>query len=119
MPFRCSLAVLILALCCALPLPLAADEGCYGERTGEEFAINLGEEFCLKNKKWNCKPLCFYFAGVTDDDTFSIGIARAQGGLNLYHPYSPGEKSEFTVSGNIFEIIELTPEVLRVKYLGE
>lgn len=120
MPFSFRMIFKALAVLALVAIPLSAwGDGCYDERIGDTFSVDLGGELCMKNTKWNCKPLCFYYAGMTDNDTFSLGVARHQGALNIYHPYNPDEKSIFSVAGNNFEILEITPEKLKVKYLGE
>ncbi len=106
-------------LVCALLAAPAAFAGCYDDRVGEEFTLNVGDEFCLKNTKWSCKPLCFYFAGMPDKDAFSLGVARHQGALNLFYPYAGPGKSSFSISGHRFTVLQINPELMQVRYDGE
>jgi len=113
---------LILALTClatALFATTSAQAGCYDDRIGEEYTVELGQEFCLKNSKWNCKPLCFYYAGMPGPASYSLGVSKQQGALNLFYHLQDGEKPMFFINDNHFTVLDLHPEYLKVRYEGE
>lgn len=114
-------AFLGLALLVLLQAAMAAPafSGCYDDRIGDEFTLALGEEFCLKNTKWNCKPLCYYYAGMPAPKAYSLGVSKHQGALNLFYHLQDGEEPIFVINNNHFTVLELHPEYIRVRYQGE
>lgn len=113
------IAPLIVLLACCMALPLNALAGCFDDRIGEEYTIKLGHELCLKNSKWNCKPLCFYYAGMPGPKSYSLGVSKHQGALNLFYHIRDGEEPIFFINDNHFIIIELHHEYIKVRYEGE
>ena len=112
--------VCLLCLLCAGFFTSSALAGCYDEFVGSEHTIKLGDEFCLKNKKWNCKPLCLYYAGIPASGSFSIGVARQQGAMNLFIPFQgEGADTLFSLQEHSFKVMKLLPESVTLQYMGE
>lgn len=112
-------SILITALLLVVSAAATAWSGCYDDRIGEEYTIKLGHEFCLKNSKWNCKPLCFYYAGMPLPRSYSLGVSKHQGALNLFYHLQDGEDPVFFINDNHFTVLELHPEYIRVRFEGE
>lgn len=100
-------------LCWSMP----AAAGCYDEQLNKEYTLRVGEQVCLKNRKWNCKPVCFYYAGMISDKGFSLLVPRQQGGMNLYYPAAKGEV--ITLVNHLFEVVKITPNSGTFRYKGE
>ncbi len=96
---------------------LPALAGCYDEQIGQEYTLRVGEQMCLKNRKWNCKPVCFFYAGMISEKGFSLLVPRQQGGMNLYYPAKKG--GIITLVDQLFEEVEITPDKGIFKYKGE
>ncbi len=107
--------LVLLTLLCWAPL---AGAGCYDEQLEQEYTLRVGEQMCLKNRKWNCKPVCFYYAGMISDKAFSLLVPRQQGGMNLFYPATK-KGQVITLVDHFFEVVSITPSQGVFKYKGE
>ncbi len=106
--------ILIAMFCWTLP----AVAGCYDEQLDQEYTLRVGEQMCLKNRKWNCKPVCFFYAGMISDKAFSLLVPRQQGGMNLFYPATQ-KGHRITLVDHFFEVVNITPSQGVFKYKGE
>lgn len=97
----------------------ARAQGCYDELIGTSVTAPLGRRVeALKNKKWNCKPLNFIYAGKLSKTTFSLAVQYSNGAMNLFFPVRPSQ-GRILVDGHEFSVLEVHEDEVTLVYLGE